>query len=105
MFKPDCSGLPQTCPQPPENEAREIKCDCKTVNCKRGEWEAWSATCGLATRKRSITTEQVWKKTSLLVFFGVKRYNQFKDTENVVLSLLIWPNSLIFYFSKKIIKK
>ncbi|XP_078353361.1 uncharacterized protein LOC144638092 isoform X2 [Oculina patagonica] len=59
VFKPDCSGLPQTCPQPPESDARDIKCNCQTVNCKRGEWEAWSATCGLATRKRSITTEQI----------------------------------------------
>lgn len=61
VFKPDCSGLPQTCPQPPESDARDVKCDCQTVNCKKGEWEAWSATCGLATRKRKITTEQVWK--------------------------------------------
>lgn len=45
------------------------------------------------------------RKPHFLYSFGVKRYNQFKDTENVVLSLLIWPNSLIFYFSKKIIKK
>lgn len=59
VFKPDCSGLPQTCPQPPESDPRNVTCDCQTVNCTKGEWEAWSATCGLATRKRTITTEQI----------------------------------------------
>ncbi|CAH3168650.1 unnamed protein product [Porites evermanni] len=59
VFKPDCSGLPQTCPQPPESEAREIKCSCPTVNCKRSKWSDWSATCGPATRQRTITTEQI----------------------------------------------
>ena len=59
VFKPDCSILPQSCPQPPESDAREIKCSCPTVNCKWKKWSAWSATCGVATRTRSIETIKV----------------------------------------------
>ena len=59
VFKPNCSGLPQTCPQPPESEARELKCTCPTVQCKWKQWSAWSATCGSATRTRSIETIKV----------------------------------------------
>ena len=65
VFKPDCSSLPQSCPQPPENDAREIKCNCPTVNCKWSEWSAWSATCGPATRQRTVTTEQVSDQITL----------------------------------------
>lgn len=59
VFKPDCSGLPQTCPQPPESEARELKCTCPTVKCEWKQWSAWSATCGLASRTRTIETIKV----------------------------------------------
>ena len=59
VFKPDCSGLPQSCPQPPESDAREVKCNCPTVQCNWNEWSAWSATCGTATRTRSIKTVKV----------------------------------------------
>ena len=62
VFKPDCSSLPQSCSQPPESDAREIKCSCPTVNCKWSEWSDWSATCGPATRQKTVTTERVSEK-------------------------------------------
>ena len=59
VLKPDCSGLPQSCPEPPQSENREIKCSCPTVNCTWSQWSDWSATCGPARRQKTVTTQQV----------------------------------------------
>lgn len=69
VFKPNCNGLPQSCPQPPESDVREIKCSCPTVNCTWSEWSSWSATCGPATRQKTVTTKQV--RTNLLSYWPV----------------------------------
>lgn len=58
-LKPDCSGLLQSCPEPPQSENREIKCSCPTVNCTWSQWSDWSATCGPARRQKTVTTQQV----------------------------------------------
>ena len=57
--KPSCVGLPQTCTEQPLTESREVKCTCPTVECRWNEWTQWSATCGSATRTRTIKTIQV----------------------------------------------
>jgi len=58
-LKPDCSGLLQSCPEPPQSENREIKCSCPTVNCTWSQWSDWSATCGPAIRQKTVTTQQI----------------------------------------------
>lgn len=58
-LKPDCSGLPQSCPERPQSENREIKCSCPTVNCTWSQWSDWSATCGPARRQKTVTTQQI----------------------------------------------
>ena len=55
----DCSGLPQTCSQPPQKESRKTMCACPTVTCSWNQWSEWSASCGKATRKRTIQTIKV----------------------------------------------
>ena len=57
--KPSCVGLPQKCTEQPQSESREVKCACPTVECRWNEWTKWSATCGLATRQRTIKTIKV----------------------------------------------
>ena len=57
--KPSCVGLPQKCTEQPQPESREVKCTCPTVECRWNEWTKWSATCGLATRQRTIKTIKV----------------------------------------------
>ena len=52
--QPDCSGLPQTCTQPPQKETKKTMCTCQTVQCAWSQWSDWSATCGKATRSRKI---------------------------------------------------
>ncbi|XP_048582331.1 uncharacterized protein LOC5506315 isoform X2 [Nematostella vectensis] len=54
--KPTCDGLPQACTEAPKTETREVMCTCNTVNCTWNAWEAWSVTCGAASRKRTIKT-------------------------------------------------
>ncbi|XP_068676816.1 uncharacterized protein [Montipora foliosa] len=59
VLKPNCTGLPQSCSQPPQSQNREVKCSCPTVNCTWSQWSDWSATCGPATRQKNVTTQKV----------------------------------------------
>ena len=68
--KPSCAGLPQECTEQPETDSREVKCTCPTVECKWNAWSTWSATCGAASRTRTIKTIKVWIELS-----GLKREN------------------------------
>lgn len=87
-LKPDCSGLPQSCPEPPQSENREIKCSCPTVNCTWSQWSEWSATCGPAIRQKTVTTQQV-------------RLNRFSVWENLP-KILLSPSLLLFIFYSKV---
>ncbi|XP_031574613.1 uncharacterized protein LOC116308348 isoform X2 [Actinia tenebrosa] len=53
---PDCSKVPQTCSQRPEIETRTTNCVCAYVECVWNPYSAWSATCGVVTRTRTIKT-------------------------------------------------
>ena len=57
--KSSCAGLPQECTEQPQMESREVKCACPTVECNWNEWSEWSATCGAASRTRTIKTTKV----------------------------------------------
>ena len=58
--KSSCAGLPQECTEQPQMESREVKCACPTVECNWNEsWSEWPATCGAASRTRTIKTIKV----------------------------------------------
>ena len=57
--KSSCAGLPQECTEQPQMESREVKCACPTVECNWNEWSEWSATCGAASRTKTIKTTKV----------------------------------------------
>ena len=52
--QPDCSGLLQKCTQLPQKETKKTMCTCQTVKCTWNQWSDWSATCGKASRTRTI---------------------------------------------------